>query len=168
MRLPAGPVSRSSARSTLVLACRKTVAMSHAVDYQCFRSDSVAQSICHSHRPCWPSCHRPLGRLSPHQIGASDVCRVAVPFSTIVEPERLAMASNPSPLYFPAQDSPPITSFGHELRSSKPFAGTPFPDDTCSNELPFPIPVWPCLSFPFLLDTTPFHLSQSPFYVVFN
>lgn len=108
MRLPAGPVSRSSARSTLVLACRKTVAMPHAVDYQCFWSDSVAQSICHSHRPCWPSCHRPLGRLSPHQIGAPDVCRVAVPFSTLSNPSAWRWPQIPLP--FISQHRTPLPS----------------------------------------------------------
>ena len=44
----------------------------------------------------------------------------------------------------------------------KPFAGAQFPDDTRSNELPLPIPVWPCLSFLFLLDTTLFTFSPFP------
>lgn len=77
-------------------------------------------------------------------------------------PSAWLSASNLSPLYFPAQDSPPITPFGHELCSPKPFAGAQLSDDTRSNELPFPIPVWPCLSFLFLLDTTLFTFPNPP------
>ena len=84
------------------------------------------------------------------------------PVLDVFGPERLAVSLKPLYSIFPAQDPPPITPFGHELRSPKPFAGAQFPDDTRSNELPFPVSVWPCLSFLFLLDTTLFTFPNPP------